>query len=54
MQAVLENQKKGNKNTTISDNKAFGFAHAFLILKQHVDVRHKDMALYCDNKSTVS
>ena len=30
MQAVLENQKKGNKYVTISNYKAFGFVHAFL------------------------
>ena len=54
LQRNLEHQAKGNVNATNSDYEALGFVMAFLVLEQHVSVRHKHIDLCCDNTPTVS
>ena len=48
-QRNLEHQAKGNVNTTSSDYESLDFVMEFLVLEQHVNVRHKNIALCCDN-----
>ena len=50
----LEVQLKGNTNAANSDYKALSFIIAFLILEEHVNMRHKHITLYYNNTPTVS
>ena len=50
----LEVQLKGNTNATNSDYKALSFIIIFLILEEHINVRHKHIVLYYDNILTIS
>ena len=49
IQEFLQEQIKGNKNTTNSDLEAFGFVFIFLILEHYISIMHLYLALYCDS-----